>query len=248
MKEHELRYKLGVETHRIIKHTIVPSHPNHETVADFTRSAISKQASELASIAGGSMISERLFVLLSDIRGVEVELPSNPGKMLIKENKFKKSLSVTISDTAASDFGGLTDNPDICTSKAVRYCICKELFECANQSSVLDEWMYKAIVNTWFDIKSSLNQPVHDLHSTFANRFVEQQRSMGYVIQEDLDAFEDFSESYQNDFYETEAYKRLKEMYGDHVLTTVENTIEEYTDVTFQIDGDEEFLPNTTTR
>ncbi|MWV64493.1 hypothetical protein GRS48_06595 [Halorubrum sp. JWXQ-INN 858] len=232
-KEHELRYKLGEETHRIIKRDVVSQVANADSVADFTRGAISRQAPQLSKLVRGGMIAQRLVLLLSNIRGINEEIPESTPGASIKDERVSKSLTVTITNVAAREFGNLTDETTISTSVAVRCCIFAELYDYDQEDELLDDWMSEEIVRTWSGIRANIAEPLRYFHSILANRFTHQRDITQYFIQKDPQPFNHFAESYKNDFYQTACYTDLINNHGDHVLTNVENTIEEHTEFSF---------------
>jgi hypothetical protein len=246
-KEHELRYKLGEETHRIIKKDIMPQSGHGSYVADFTRQAISNQSPQLAQSAGGGMIAKRLILLLSDIRGIDEKIPDSNVRASIKDEDFSKSLTVSISNEVAKKFGKLTDETMLSTSAAVRYCMFGELYEYDQSCDALENWMSEEIARTWSGIRTTIAKPVHHLYYVLGKRFTHQREITLHFIQKDPLPFQHFAEAYKSDFYRSNCYTGIVSKHGDHVLNSVENTIEEYTEISFDPER-REFLPEYETR
>ncbi|TKX42457.1 hypothetical protein EXE41_17235 [Halorubrum sp. SD690R] len=229
-KEHELRYKLGEETHRIIKRDVLSQSDNKRSVSGFTRKAISSQAPQLAELVRGGLIAQRLVLLLSNIRGINEEIPESIVGASIKDERISKSLTVSITNEAAREFGKFTDETTISTSAAVRCCIFRELYEHDPEYEILDDWMRDEIVRTWSEIRATITEPLQYFHHVLARRFTHQKDITQYFIQQDSKPFLDFAEAYKSDFYQTACYTDLINNHGDHVLTNVENSIEEHTE------------------
>lgn len=240
-KEHELRYKLGEETHRIIKKDIMSQSGDGSSVADFARESVSNQSPQLAQIAEGGMIAQRLIFLLSDIRGIDEKIPDSTVRASIKDENFSKSLTVSISGEVAKKFGKLTDETTLSTSAAVRYCMFGELYDYDQSCGSLENWMSEEIARTWSGIRTTIAKPVRHFHNVLGKRFTHQREITRHFIQKDPLPFQHFAEAYESDFYRSNCYTGIVSKRGDHVLNSVENTIEEYTEISFD-PGRREFL------
>lgn len=235
--DHELQYKLGEETHRTIKYYVIPEISGVNSVADFSRRALQNQASNLAMRASGGMTAKRLITLLNTIRGIKEEMSDEmPVAKIKQETMIESPFTVSIGNEPAQHFGRLTDETTLGTSPAVRCCIFAELHGFVQQTDVLSNWAERAIVKTWIGISNSLQNPLHHLHNVFSRRFVLQRDATQYFIRHDQIAFEDFAEAYEEDFFQTDSHERLLETYGDHVLNSVENLIEEESEITLSPD------------
>lgn len=179
------------------------------------------------------MIAQRLVLLLSDIRGIDEEIPESTVDASVKDERISKSLTVRITNEVAKEFGKLTDETTLSTSVAVRCCIFGELYEYDQQYGTPDDWMSDEIVRTWSGIRATISEPLQYFHYVLARRFTHQKELTQYFIQEDPKPFSHFAEAYESDFYQTTCYTDLINYHGDHVLTNVENTIEEHTEITF---------------
>lgn len=238
----EFRYRLGEETYSIIKHEIVPWMNNVDSVPDFTRWAIRNQAREIGGQAQGGRQAKRLIRLLSDIRGIDEEVPECKSEAGIKEETLDKSLTVTIPYKYARWVTDITDETTLKPSNAIQYCIFKQLAVVVEKIDTYDGWKTREILRTWTSLKTTLIEPKLHLLHVFAKRFVHQYPETRYLIQHDPQAFEDFAEAYKTDFYRTEYYDELKNLYGDRTLTNVENVIEEHSNVSLDVSDESDWL------
>lgn len=234
-----LHYRHGEEQRRIIEDDVVPFLDQYKSENDFTRQAIHNNARPLQGIAEGGKVSERLVLLFDEIRGIDEKLPDRSAEARIKNEGLAENQSIKL---GKEPYGWLKNIIKEVThldkSKATRYCNVCQLANVARGTDILDDWQHDAVIRTEMELKKSLESPKLNLYYILVERFVMYLDSTEYFIAQDPRPFEDFAEAYKKDFHETRPYNELKEELGERVFTNVENTIEEYTDISFEPDSE----------
>lgn len=228
----KLRYRLDSDTHEIVKYTVVPATERIDSVADFTRMAINRNVKYILKIAAGGRTAKSLIRRLSDIGGIQEDEPDISTKPKIEGNNLSQALSAEI---PVEEFGllrNIRDETDLPLASTAVYCIFRKLNRIADQTDLLKDWEARKIRQTWTELKDTLFEPQLRLHSILTKRFRIHQ-SMPYFIRQDIQAFEGFAEEYYSEFYDTDQYDRLQEIYCGRTFSDVENTIEEYTEYEF---------------
>jgi hypothetical protein len=237
-----ISYTQTEEFHSAIKYHTVEKFDRYNTVADFTRKAISDQAEDIHEFAEGGRIANRLVRRLSRIRGVDEEEANAKPPSHIIEDDFGRSLSVNITLQQDGKLSDLQDETKLDRSQAVQYCQFRTLAKLANKYDIFDGGTEREMIQTWAELKGSLIDPKLNLHYVLTKRLVHQRDTTYYFIENDRRPFEEFAEVYRDEFYETDLYHSLVDLFGEHSLTNTENVIEEYTDVALDHQEDSTFL------
>lgn len=232
-----LDYRHGEEQYRIIEREVVPSLETFKSEKDFTRQAIQNQATSIRSIADGGGIAERLVLLLSDIRGIEEELPDRSAEARIKDEGLTDNMTIHLDEQEYGVLKDITKETPLDKSKAARYCTICQLSKIAQGSDVLSNWQREEIVRTWAELRKSLSRQKLNLYYVLVERFVLNLENTEYFIEHDPRPFEHFAEAYKADFYEFRPYSELQEQLGERVFNNVENTIEEHTEISFEAES-----------
>lgn len=226
----ELSYRADKELYEIARYQLVQQSDQWDSVADLTRAAIESVIADLHRIAAGGRVAKNLVRRLDDIRGIQEEAPAASAAAKIEGSESMRSLTVTVSRDKAGMLKDLTDETELTVSEAIRYCLFKHLSESIEKEELLQDWQERKITKTWVDLQNSLVEPKIGLHEALTRRFRVLKRT-SYFIEGDPQPFRDFAEVYETDFYETDLYDQLQEVYDDRTFSTVESMIEEHTDI-----------------
>lgn len=232
----ELNYRADQEIYETARYQVVQQSDQWDSVADLTRAAIIAEITDLHRIAAGGRVSKNLIRRLADIRGIQEVAPKASAEAKIEGSESMRSLTVTVSKEKAGILKDLTDETELTPSETIRYCLFKYLAEEVDKDELLQDWQERKITKTWVDLRNSLVEPKIGLHEVLTRRFRVLEKTP-YFIQGDPQPFRDFAEVYKADFYETDLYDQLQDVYDDRTFSTVESMIEEYTDIVLDADS-----------
>jgi hypothetical protein len=170
---------------------------------------------------------------LNAIEGITEEPPEVTIKIGLLPETPRRRVTVELDDSLLSRLDDVQDG-GLNQSDVFRICIFRQLYqEVLSSQTPLRDSEEEAIVRHWTGMKSELLAVNSKFYEILFRRFVLLYQQTKQLVEYDVNRFKRFAELYKNEFYDSEKYEEIANQHSHSVLIDVENSIEEFTDVTF---------------
>lgn len=238
MNKQKTSMRYGEMTHTVVKYEAVENSEAYDSVAHFIEKATRKHAKSLrGAVAGGRQI-RTLIGLLNDIPGIEEDKPEISVVSTIKGEKVSdKVVTIELGSGTRGVLNDINDRTGMSRSKIIRFCVFRELDQTLEHAEPDPGWRVDEVKRTFGSIQNSLIIPLTGFHEILHRRFVALPGFTNDMIEQDPESFNDFAQEYRSEFYQSDPYKRIEELFGEQTLEAVEDTIERHTDIKFGLAG-----------
>lgn len=233
MDTHDTSVRTGEQTHSIIKYSVVEQTEEYTSVKDFGETAVANNADSICSQVIDNHKLITIINLLDDVRGItEPNIELEAQASIKGESLSTKGVYLELPLALWGKLNDIEDNTRLQKSAIIRRCMFRELYAISKTPTFLKDWQTKAIQRTWIDLENELILPKTRFHEIIDRRFVRLPEHTIRAGASDSE-FEAFAEEYIEEFHESDLYRDMIEMFGEHAFRNAENVIEEVTDYTF---------------
>lgn len=219
----------------MVRRDVVQNSDQYDSEKEFCETAIRRQAPQIVSLASEENVIRELIGLLNSIDGMNESYPEFPTEALIKDEALSSAkVSIHLTEQDQYYLNEVIDHTGMDRAEVIRRCIFKQLFELSQGSNLLKGWQERCVVRTWTSLKNDLLRPKTLFNEIVHRRFTLLYEETMQLISRDEYNFRDFAEEYEKEFYQSGSYDEILEMYGERPFVTLENLIEEYTDMEFE--------------
>lgn len=230
-EEIKISTRFGENTHRVVKKTIVPEVDTFDSTKEFYEIAVKNNVLKIQALGTGGLRAQVLIELLDGLRGITVRVPEDDARAVLPNSELRESPSKL--ELSPKHVGVLDDiklETGLSQSEIVRRCVLRQLNKLTQKYGLLTGWRKRGVLKTWEEVEAGLQRPGLQCYDVLQRRFVDEVELTQRRIEEDPAGFRPFAEEYTEKFYESKAYKQLREKRPERVFRNVENVIEEYTD------------------
>lgn len=230
-EEIEISTRFGKNTHRIVKRRIVPEVDNIDSTKEFYEIAVKSNALKIQALSAGGLRAQVLIEVLDELRGITVQVPEDEVKAVLLNSETRDSPSrLELSPKHVGVLDDVALETGLSQSEIVRRCVLRQLNKLTQKYGILSGWRKRAVLNMWEKVEKRLQRPRLQCYDSLQRKFLDEVELTQRRIEADPAGFEPFAEEYTEEFYESKAYKQLREQRPERVFRNVENVIEEYTD------------------
>lgn len=226
----EISVRIGGRTHSTVKRKIVADSDIYDSTKEFYEISVGSNALKLQTLGAGGKQARDICDLLDNIRGMTVPVPEDEAGVFILNSEARSSpCRLELSPKHLGILDDVRQETGLTRSEIIRRCVLRQLNKLIHKYSILIGWRRKEILKTWEEVEAGLQRPKLRSYDILQRKFLDEVEQTRRKIEADPAGFKPFAEEYTEEFYESKAYKQLREKRPERVFRNVENVIEEYT-------------------